>query len=122
MWMCPACDREFERARQSHVCIPGNSVEESFAGKPPVQRAIYDRIMEHVDTLGPVHLDAVSVGVFLKRDRKLAETRPMKTRLALSLYLPRQVHGERVVNVYVMGRERIVNRINLFAPDDVDAG
>jgi len=43
--------------------VLGCSVEESFAARPPVQRAIYDALMAHLSTLGPVHVDAVRVGV-----------------------------------------------------------
>src|SRR5439155_8592160 len=76
-WTCPHCDREFGRANQSHVCVPGNSVDECFATRPPYQREIFEVLMEYLDTLGPVHLDAVRVGVFLKRERTFAEVRPM---------------------------------------------
>ncbi|UBU10105.1 hypothetical protein [Nonomuraea gerenzanensis] len=33
-WVCPACDREFARTRQSHVRVPGCTVEETFAPRP----------------------------------------------------------------------------------------
>src|SRR5215470_19772214 len=72
-WVCPYCEREFARAHQSHVCAPGGSVDDTFAGHPPGHRAVYAAIQAHLLSLGPVHEDAVAVGVFLKRDRKLAE-------------------------------------------------
>ena len=75
-WTCPRCDREFGRAQQSHTCVPGCTVDATFAGRPPQLRAVYDAIFAYVRGLGPVHEDAVGVGVFLKRDRKLAEVRP----------------------------------------------
>jgi hypothetical protein len=34
---------------------------------------VYDAILAHLESLGPVYEDAVGVGVFLKRERKLAE-------------------------------------------------
>jgi hypothetical protein len=45
-----------------------------------VQRAIYDAVMAHLAALGPVHVDAVRVGVFRKSERKFAEVRPMARR------------------------------------------
>jgi hypothetical protein len=53
--------------------VPGCAVDATFAGRPPRLRAVCDAILAHLVSLGPVHEDAVSVGVFLKRDRKLAE-------------------------------------------------
>ena len=67
-WTCPRCDREFGRARQGHTCVPGCTVDETFAGHSPEQRGVYNAILAHLQSLGPVHEDAVGVGVFLKRD------------------------------------------------------
>ncbi|SEG91108.1 hypothetical protein SAMN05444920_107196 [Nonomuraea solani] len=87
-WTCPQCDREFGRTRQSHVCVPGCTVEETFAPYPPVYREIYDRLVED---LGPIHEDAVRVGVFLKSGRTFAEIRPKARSLTLALVLSRRV-------------------------------
>src|SRR5690349_8434546 len=84
-WTCPNCEREFGRTNQSHVCLPGNTVDESFEGRPPVQREIYELLMAHLSTLGPVHVDAVRVGLFLKSARKFAEVRPRARSLSLWL-------------------------------------
>jgi hypothetical protein len=55
--------------------VPGCTVDRSFQGRPAVQRAIYDALITHLRTLGPVHEDAVAVGVFLLHERKFAEVR-----------------------------------------------
>lgn len=88
LWTCPHCDREFARERQSHVCVPGCTVDEVFAPWPPVYREIYDRL---ISRLGPVHEDAVGVGVFLKSAAKFAEIRPKARSLSLALAMSRQV-------------------------------
>jgi hypothetical protein len=119
-WTCPRCDREFGRANQSHTCIPGNRARDSFAGRLPVQREIYDAIVEHLDTLGPVHADAVMVGVFLKADRKLAEVRPKSKWLELTLYLPRTIHDGRVARTINVSATRVVHFVKLVTVDDVD--
>ena len=120
-WVCPRCDREFDKARQGHVCVPGGTVDETFAGRPDYQRAAYDEILAFLRGLGPVHEDAVKVGVFLKADRKLAEIRPMARALSVELYLPRPIEGdERVVRHYAIGRGRFVNVVRLTGPGQVD--
>ena len=109
-WTCRGRDREFGRAHQSHTCVPGNSVERTFVGRPPEHRAIYDAILAHLTTLGPVHVDAVTVGVFLKAERKLAELRPKSKWLACTLYGAQAIDDPRgrVDGPYVVdaGRER----------------
>ena len=68
-----------------------------FAGKPPYMRAVYDQVLERLRASGPVHEDAVSVGVFLKAERKIAEVRPMVRLVKVHLFLPRPVEGARQV-------------------------
>jgi hypothetical protein len=119
-WVCPRCDREFARARQAHVCVPGCTVEESFAGAPPIQRTIYDTLMAHLGRLGPVHVDAVRVGVFLKHEDKLAEVRPMAKSLALALVLPRRLDHPRVSRWMKISGDRVVHVVKLARVSDVD--
>jgi hypothetical protein len=119
-WTCPACDREFGRERQAHFCITGNSVDATFAGRPVVQREIYDTVIEHLGTLGPVHEDAVQVGVFLKAERKLAELRPKARWLSLELVLGRTVDSGRVSRVLRISADRVVHVIKLISLGDVD--
>ena len=119
-WTCPACGREFGLARQAHTCVPGGTVEESFAGRPAVQRAVYEAILAHLESVGPVHVDAVGVGVFLKRRRKLAEVRPGARRLSLVVVLPRPVAHPRVARHLRIGADRIAHVVPLTAVEEVD--
>lgn len=119
-WTCPRCDREFALAHQSHVCVPGLTVDECFAQWPPIEREIYDAVIAFLATLGPVHVDAVRVGVFLKRDRKLAELRPKARCLSLQLVLPRQVDHPRIARTIRVSGERVVHVVKLTRVEDVD--
>ena len=47
--------------------------------------------MRHLDTVGAVHVEPVSVGIFLKRARSFAQLRPMTQWVALSFSLRRPV-------------------------------
>lgn len=118
-WICPKCDREFVRPNTSHVCIPGCTVEDTFAGRPE-QRPIYDAVVAHVRSLGPVHEDAVQVGVFLKVRAKLAELRPKSRWLLLTLVLPRPLSGPRFAKVLQTAADSYVHFIKLASVDDVD--
>ena len=83
-------------------------------------RAVYDAIMAHPLDLGPVHEDAVGVGVFLKRDHKLAEVRPRSRDVSLALYLPRRVNHPRISRVLGNSASRVVHLLLLREADDVD--
>lgn len=119
-WTCPGCDREFGRANQSHVCVPGCTVDECFAGRNPVQREIYDLIIEHLQALGPVHIDAVQVGVLLKHERKLAELRPKARSLELSLVLPHDLRDARIARSIRTSADTVAHFIKLTTVDQVD--
>ena len=90
-WACPLCDREFGRANTPHTCAPGTSVDAVFAGHPEWMRDLYDAILARLVSSGPVHEDAVTVGVFLKADRKIAEVRPLVRVVKVWVLLPRPV-------------------------------
>jgi uncharacterized protein DUF5655 len=119
-WECPECGREFGNRNQAHVCVPGNTVADAFAGRPPVQREIYEEVAEHLRTLGPLHEDAVGVGVFLLSDRKLAEIRPMARALSVNLVLPRTVDSARVTRTERTAADKVWHIIRLTEVDQVD--
>lgn len=85
-----------------------------------MQRAIYEELMAHLTTLGPVHADAVRVGVFLKSDRKLAEVRPMARSLSLALTLPRVLQDGRIARRIRLSGDRTVHVVRLRSVADVD--
>jgi hypothetical protein len=119
-WTCPLCEREFDRARQAHTCLPGNTITETFAGGREWQRPVCDAVIAYVETLGPLHVDAVGVGVFLKHQRKFAELRPMARALSLALVLPRPVHDDRFVRRLTGSAERFWHFVRLTDAGDVD--
>jgi hypothetical protein len=79
-----------------------------------------DALVAHLDRLGPVHLDTVVVGVFVKSDRKLAEIRPRARALHLALCLPRALDHPRVARVLAVSPDRCFNVVKLTSPSEVD--
>jgi hypothetical protein len=65
------------------------TVEEYFSTGPAHERPIFKTVLSHLETIGPVHVEPVSVGIFLKRVRTFAELRPTDRRVALSFPLRR---------------------------------
>jgi len=119
-WMCPSCSRQFGRANQSHECAPAMSLEEYFSTGPPHERPIFEAVMRHLNTVGSVHVEPVSVGIFLKRARTFAELRPMQRWVALSFSLPRRVQHPRIIRKPVQYHGRYFHVVNLRWPNDFD--
>lgn len=120
-WTCPKCDREFGLPNQSHFCSPGCTLEETFAGRPAYQRSAYDALVRHLETLGPLHVDAVRVGVFLKTERKLAEIRPMARSLSVELVLSRTVVHPRILRTIRISADGVVHVVRLTELAEVDS-
>ena len=95
-WECPECGRRFARARQGHECAAAMALDEYFATGPPWERPIFDAVMARLSAVGDVHVEPVSVGIFLKRPEKFAELRPLTKWVAISFAVPRRVQHPRI--------------------------
>ena len=118
--MCPKCGRLFGRARQSHDCAPGLTLDEYFATGPAHERPVFDAVMRHLETLGPVHTDIVSVGIFLKNPRKFAELRPMQQWVAMSFSLRRRAQHQTINRKVVEYGSRHWHVARIARADELD--
>ncbi len=96
------------------------SLDEYFSTGPPHERPIFDAVMAELEAVGPVHLEPVSVGIFLKRAGSFAELRPMTNWVALSFSLPRKVTHPRIVRKPIPHGGRFFHVANLRTPEDFD--
>ena len=111
---------KFASVNQAHVCIPAITVDDLLARHPRWVREIYVVVIDHLNSLGPLHEDAVNVGIFLKSDRKLAEFRPRVRSVLLSLYLPYELTDPRIARTLPTAADRVVAMIKLTSADQVD--
>lgn len=119
-WDCPECGRRFARAGQGHECAPPMTVEEYFSTGPAHERPVFDAVMARLDSIGPIHVEPLSVGIFLKRAQTFAQLRPMQRWVALSFSLRRQVSHPRIVRKPIPYSGRYHHVANLRSPDDID--
>ena len=119
-WTCPRCEREFGAAHQAHTCVPGMTVDALLARHPAWVADIYRALIGRLRCLGPVHEDAVNVGIFLKSDRKIAEFRPRVRSAQLLLFLPERLDDPRVARMLTTSVDRIMHVINLTSAEQVD--
>jgi hypothetical protein len=119
-WTCPNCEREFGRVRQAHVCAPGITVEELLSRHPPWVSDVYAAVVDGLRTAGPVHEDAVDIGIFLKSDRTIAQFRPQVRSVQLWVFLPDPREDQRISRIVATGVDRYVHLVRLSGPADVD--
>jgi hypothetical protein len=96
------------------------SLDEYFATGPPHERPVFDAVMAHLRSLGPVHVEPVSVGIFLKNPRNFAELRPRERWVAVSFALARQATHRTIRRKVVRWSGRYWHVANVASPDDVD--
>jgi hypothetical protein len=119
-WTCPECGRQFRRTRQSHECAPAMTLDEYFATGPPHERPVFEAVMAHLATLGPVHVEPVSVGIFIKRDGSFMELRPMERWVAMSFSLRRRAQHRTIVRKVMQYHGRYYHVANVTGPEDLD--
>jgi len=119
-WKCPECTRHFGRRNQSHECTPEMSLETYFATARAFEPLIFETVVKHLEAVGPLHVEAVQVGILFKRQRTFAELRPKRDRVVLSFLLSRPLHHVRIARTWRGSGQRIAYFVDLRTPEDVD--
>ena len=98
------------------------TLAEYFSVGPERERPIFDAVHAHVESLGPVHVEPLSVGIFLKHEdgAKFAELRPMQRWVALSFALRRTVHHRRISRKPIAYSGLYYHVVNLRSAADFD--
>jgi hypothetical protein len=98
------------------------TLEEYFATGPVHERPVFEAVMRHLRAVGPVHVEPVSVGIFLKNPRKFAELRPMQRWVAVSFMLRRPARHRTIVRRVIRINGRYYHVANVAGPADIDDG
>ena len=95
-------------------------LDEYFSTGPSHERPVFEAVMEHFESVGPVHVEPVSVGIFLKRARTFAELRTRDRWVAISFGLPRAVSHPTIVRKVQRYGPKYWHVANVASPDDLD--
>ncbi len=96
------------------------SLEEYFSTGPPHERPIAEAVLAYLESVGPVHVEPVAVGIFLKRTQTFAQLRPMERWVALSFALPRRVQHPTITRKVMQYHGHFHHVANLRRPEDLD--
>lgn len=95
-------------------------LDEYFSTGPSHERPVFDALMVHLADVGPIVVEPVSVGIFLKRARTFAELRPMTKWVALSFSLPRLVRHRLITRKPIAHGGSWWHVANVATPDELD--
>jgi hypothetical protein len=96
------------------------SLEEYLSTGPPHEPPVVEVVLDHLRSLGPVHIEPVSVGILLKHERSFAELRPMVRWEALSFALPRRLASDRIARRMPGSGTTTWHVVNLRTPSEFD--
>lgn len=97
------------------------TLDEYFSTGPERERPIFEAVLAHLETLGEVHVEPVSVGLFLKRSSSsFVELRPKTRWVALSFPRAQDVDHPRIARRMQGSANRVYLVVNLHSADDVD--
>lgn len=96
------------------------TLEEYFSTGPPHERPVFEAVMRALEAAGPIHVEPVSVGIFLKNPHKVAELRPMQRWVAVSFSLPHRAAHRTITRKVLPYGGRWYHVANVAGPDDVD--
>ena len=96
------------------------TLDEYFATGPERERPIFEAVIAHLATLGPVHVEPVSVGIFIKKAGSFLELRPMTRWVRMSVPLLRRVVDRRIRTRPAEYRGRLYHFVDLVDANDVD--
>lgn len=74
-----------------------------FSGRPEYEREVYAAVREHLESLGPVIVEFVNVGIFFKAKRNVVELRPRTKWINIGFGLNRPLTHPRITRTTPMG-------------------
>jgi hypothetical protein len=95
-------------------------LEEYFSTGPAWERPIFEAVMAHLDGIGPVHVEPLSVGIYLKRSQTFATLTPMTKWVGLGFLLPHVAHGPQISRKVTGSPGRYWHVANIRDPADLD--
>ena len=97
------------------------TVEQYFETGAAFERPIFEAVAQHLESVGPITIEPLSVGIMFKRARTFAELRPKRDRVELSFMLSRPLENPRISRTWKGTGERRAFFIKIREASEVDA-
>jgi hypothetical protein len=81
---------------------------------------VFDAVISHLREVGPVHVEPVSVGIFLKKSRTFSELRPMTKWVAVSFSLLHPARHKLITRKVLQYNGRYYHVANVAKPSEID--
>jgi len=91
-----------------------------FAGKEPVVRTIYDRLIAAMKPFGPMTVEPKKTSIHIVRKSGFAGVHPRKSAILLNIRSQAPIKSTRIRKMEKVSANRCHNELLLSAPADID--
>lgn len=99
----------------------GYTVDDQFIGKAPNVREIYNLLLSHIHTFGPVHEQPKKTSIHLANASGFAGVHTRKNYFILNIRSDHPINSPRIIKSEQVSKSRYHQEVKLEKPDDVDA-
>lgn len=102
------------------MSIPSDTLEALFVGKDTNVRAVYERLLAVLRTIGPFEVEPKKTSIHLVHTSGFAGVHPRKSYLYLNLRTATPLESARITKREQVSKSRWHNEVKLESPDEVD--
>jgi hypothetical protein len=121
LWRCPKCDRAFANRNQTHACAGLHDLEHHFAGREPIVREIYERVVAAVRAIGPVIVLPEKTRIAFQVRMSFAQVTARRRWLDGHVVLARCLEHPRFRRIETFSPRNHLHVFRLTRPNEVDA-
>lgn len=100
---------------------PSFTIASHFAGKAPVVREIYDKLLRELRKFGPIVEEPKKTSIHIVNATALAGVATRKDSIVLTIKSDRALRSPRIFKTERVSAKRFHHEVKLTSPKDVDA-
>ena len=120
LWQCEKCGRAFANRNQSHACGTYD-LDHHFRDKSPEIRALFDRAVDVIQSLGPVRVLPEKTRIAFQVRMSFAQLTPRRHWLDGHVVLARRLEHPRFRDIQSISPRNHVHTFRLSHPKEIDA-
>ena len=119
LWTCPQCSRRFANQNQSHAC-GRYTLSEHLEGKSPEVLALYSRLQELVQSLGPVIVLPEKTRIAFQVRMSFAAVSVQQRWIDGHVVLARRLESPRFRRIESISPRNHVHHFRIISPDEIN--
>jgi hypothetical protein len=110
----------FDVFKEGNMMSETYTINDHFADKDPSVRALYDKLLEILNSLGPIIEEPKKTSIHLARKSALAGVETRKSYLLLNIKADHKIESPRIVKTDQPSANRFHHKVKIESLDDFD--